>query len=97
MRGAGWRRWQACERQGMTAEASSPAFLGRVNEKESCGAMRSHEQSASSVEGMQTRGRTRIAEQSAESEPKRPARRPVRVGWLRCVAKSVTMVSRLPD
>ena len=63
--------------------------------------MRSREQSASSVEGMQTRGRKRAAEQTAESEPKRPARRPVRCRccWSLpvslCVAKLVAVVSRL--
>lgn len=75
-----WQENQGCERRRMTAEASSPASLSRLHEKESCGATRSRENSASSVEGMQTRGRKRQAEQSAESEPKRPARRPVRCG-----------------
>ena len=62
----------------MNAEASMPASFSRVTEEKNCDAIRSREHSASSVEGMQTRGRKRIAEESAESEPKRPARRPVR-------------------
>ena len=67
----------------MTAKASSPASLSRIPENESCGAMPREQ---SSVEGMQTRGRKRVAEETAESEPKRPARRPVRCVWPRGVA-----------
>ena len=82
-RGASGGGWQGREQRRMTAEASSPASVSRVHEK----AMRSREQDdASSVDGMQTRGRKRLAEQSAESEPKRPARRPVRCGWPHGVA-----------
>ena len=75
----------------MTAEASSPASLRRIAEKESCSAMRGEQ---SSVEGMQTRGRKRTAEQTAESEPKRPARRPVRCVWPHGVASQ--LLSSLP-
>ena len=82
-RGASGGGWQGREERRMTAEASSPASFSRVHEKESC--MR-EQTTASSVEGMQTRGRKRVAEQSAESEPKRPARRPVRCGWPHGVA-----------
>ncbi|KAK9821469.1 hypothetical protein WJX81_006655 [Elliptochloris bilobata] len=64
----------------MSAEVTSPAFVSRglsASEKEICSAMaRGQEPSASSVEGMQTRGRKRLLEQTAESEHKRPARRP---------------------
>lgn len=64
----------------MSTEATSPIIPDRgltASEKEICSAMRD-EPSASSVEGVQTRGQKRALEQSVESEQQRSARRPVR-------------------